>query len=250
MKKLIAIFFLMTLTAIPAYAMWGNYGDLMLLYAPDPTTNEEGARIEREFRSYEEALLHLQIPSQYTAGGSVRDEALICGDFSYHTEICGTPHEYTELWGMNWKRYGFTEFALQKLDIEQVVAVHEWIVIENQEKYKIPLEETHNLYLRYIQGEFGLESVPIELMIGTEYGQTIDGYTDFGDFDEFMNKHHYCIPATYWSVLKSLYDKGSPVYRAEVEAVLSNPRIVQSLDTLTAGRLIGMLLRFELIEEY
>ena len=88
-------------------------------------------------------------------------------------------------------------------------------------------------------------------MIGTRYGQTVKDYTNFKDFySKFMNKHHYCITATFWSILKSMYDRGDARYKRDIEKLLSDPKMVQALDTLTAGRLIGLLLDWNLIEEY
>lgn len=249
MKKVLSVFFLATLLATPACALPGNYGDLMLLYAP-PITDPVGISVERNIRNYEEALLHMGIP-QYVMEEHIRDEALIRNELFYHVEICAVAHEYEKLWGMDWKRYRFTDTALQLLSVGQTVDVHLWIVCR-QSQYKLPLEETRQLYGRYVSGEFEPgRYVPVELMIGTEYGQTLEDYTNFRDFyGVFMNKHHYCIPAVFWAIQKSMYDYGDEDYRAAVDEALADSQRVQSFDTLTAGRLIGMLLGFGLIEEY
>lgn len=253
MKKVIGIFlvlFFSTVGILPAEAVFGNYGDLMLLYAPAPIDDPIGAKAEREARDYIEALLLMQIP-QYAMEDQIRNEALIRGEFFYHTEICDASREYKDCWGMTWRRYRFTDLALQMSEIGQVVAIHNWIVVNNAWRYKLPLDEVRQLYTRYARGEFIVGKVPIELMIGTEYGQSVEEYTDFVHFySVFMNKHHYCITACFWAVLKSMYDCGDAAYKQEVENTLKDPQVVQSHDALPAGELIGMLLRWRLIEEY
>ena len=234
------------------HAVYGNLGDLMLLYAHDPIKDPIGVKAEREVRNYEEALLHLKIP-QYIAeeGKEIHDEALVRGEFFYHTEIVRYPHEYEEFWGMSWRRYRFTDFAKQVLWPGQVALLHEWIVIDNKDRYLLPLEKTRQMYIDYLNGVFSSDNPPICLMIGTEYGQTVEDYTDFRHFYyKFMQKHHYCVTATFWSILKSLYDRGNDEYKQTIEDSLKDPVRVQSFDTLTAGRLIGLLLNYKLIEEY
>ena len=86
-----------------AHALWGNYGDLMLLYSESPIEDPEGAEAERKARNYEETLLHLGIP-QYISEGKIHDEALVRGEFFYHTEIVCYPHEYEKFLGMDWRR--------------------------------------------------------------------------------------------------------------------------------------------------
>jgi len=168
MKKVIGIsvlllmFFLVTVPA--AMAVFGNYGDLMVLYSPGPITDPMGIKAEREARNYEEALLHMEIP-QYVMGERIRNEALVRGAFFYHTEICADSHEYTEVWGMNWLRYRFTDNALQLLSLDQVVAIQDWIVSDNVWRYKLPFDEVNELYVSYVQGHFNCTKVPIKLMI-------------------------------------------------------------------------------------
>lgn len=256
MKKLtiiiLSLVFLIIGSIGSVYAIGSIRGDLMLLYTPGPIVDEIGIKAEREARNYEEALLHMRIP-QYAMGDHIRDEALIRNEFFYHTEICSFPHEYIDTWGMTWRRYKFTDHALQILWVGQVVAIHGWIVVDNAWRYKLPLAEVRQLYIHYAQGHFNWTQIPIELMIGTEYGQTLEDYTNFaGDnfYWPFMNKYHYCITATFWSIMKSCYDRGNTSYKAGVESWFSNPRVVQSFDTLSADRLIGMLLEWGLIEEY
>lgn len=253
MKQVIRIFlvlFFLTAGVSPAAAVFGNYGNLMLLYAPGPIEDPIGAKAEREARNYEEAILLMQIP-QYTMGNWIRNEALIRGEFFYHTEICDAPREYGDCWGMTWRRYKFTALALQMLEVGQVVAIHNWIVVDNAWRYKLPLDEVQQLYTRYAQGEFATgENIPIELMIGTEYGQSLEDYTNFADFSAFINKHHYCITACFWAILKSCYDCGNEEYKKDIEDGLEDPWSVQSLDTLAASRFIGMLLDWRMIKEY
>ena len=132
-----------------------------------------------------------------------------------------------------------------------MAASYEWIIVDNAERYKLPLEEAHKMYVDYLNGAFPNGSLPISLMIGTEYGQSLEDYTDFSRFYwKFMRKHHYCISATFWAIQKSLYDRGDDEYKQAIEESLKDPMRVQSFDTLTAGRLIGMLLDWGLIEEY
>ncbi|HDK27999.1 MAG TPA: hypothetical protein ENG48_13040 [Candidatus Atribacteria bacterium] len=237
-----------------AQAVYGNFGDLMLLYSKAPIKNAIGVKAEREVREYEETLLQLGIP-QYLAreydGRKVHDESLVKREFFYHTEIVISPHNYKEFWGMKWKRYRFTDHALKVLWPGQVATIHEWIVVDNKKKYLLPLSGVNKMYRGYLKGSFSGKRWPVNLMIGTRYGQTVRDYTNFKDFySKFMNKHHYCITATFWSILKSMYDRGDARYKRNVERLLSNPRMVQAFDTLTAGRLIGLLLDWNLIEEY
>ena len=244
--------FIILFHPMPIHATYGNYGDLMLLYSANPIEDSTGIKAEREVRDYEEALLNLGIP-QYIAdnNGKVHDESLVRGEFFYHTEIVSDPHEYERFWGMDWRRYKFTDYAKQILWVGQVVAIHKWIVVDNVERYKLPLEETRQMYIDYLNDTLVKTQIPVTLMIGSEYGQTLEDYTDFSHFYwKFMRKHHYCITATFWSILKSCYDRGDDEYKQIVEEALQDPRRVQSFDTLTAGRLIGMLLDCELIEEY
>lgn len=231
----------------PVFALQGQLGDIMLLYAPNPITDPTGIKAEREATKYEKALLHMKVP-QYVMGDRIRDESLIRNEFFYHIEICKDAHEYTESWGMVWRKYEFTDYAIQKLCVSQVIAIHDWIINDNAWRYKLPLEEVRQLYIHYAQGHFNWTQIPVELMIGIEYGQTLEDYTNFEDFySVFMNKHHYCITAVWWSIMKSMYDRGDDLYKTEIEKWLSDPRTVQSLDTLSASRLIGMLLERGLI---
>jgi len=249
------ISFFLTTSALAEDGLLGNYGDFMLLYAPGPITDPVGAKAERDVREYEETLLNLGIPQYLALAGSykrVRDESLARGELFYHTEICDHAHIFKDEKGMTWRRYRFTDLALQiGIDVDQVVSVELWIARKNEGKFKLPFSETRQLYRRYIEGDFDKKHVPIELMIGTEYGQSLEDYTNFADFySSFMNKHHYCVTVCFWAVIKSLYDNGSEAYKKEVEDLLKDPQRVQSFDTLTAGRLVGMLLDFGLIEEY
>jgi len=248
------VLLILLLQSQAAQAVYGNFGDLMLLYSDVPIEDPVGVKAEHEARGYEETLLQLGIP-YYLAGeyngGRVHDESLVRGEFFYHTEVVRYPHEFEEFWGMKWRRYRFTDYAHQVLWPGQVAIIYEWIVCDNREKYLLPFEGTRQMYNDYLGGAFGEGEWPVTLMIGTEYGQTIDDYVDFKHFYwKFANKHHYCISATFWSILKSLYDRGDAQYKQDIEELLSDPKMVQSFDTLTAGRLIGLLLDWNLIEPY
>lgn len=224
-----------------AEALMGSRGDIVVIEAPLISEYARIMRTQIKVRAYNEALLMMGIPQHYF-GDRIVDQQAVRGTFIHHTEILAEDQELENWEGREWRRYRFTAWGKDCLDPGYAGDIYQEII--SHSSYKLPLYDVRKAYQKYC---LGLE-VPL-VMMGVEFGQTVEEYTNFADFDSFMNKYHYCITATMWSIHKAIYDKCEYARPIFIER-FSDPRTVQAHDTLTGGRLIGYLLSIGFIEAY
>lgn len=230
-----------------ALAIWGQRGDIMVTEAPIHSSSLEVMYMQTDLRAMNEMLLTMQVP-QYQFKYQTIGQQLLDKKFIFHMEIAPFDYEYVDWPGYTWHRYRFTELGKSLLDPGWAADIFEWIGAR-QERYRLPFNEVGEVYRSFCNGDVKFGAVPL-IMIGTEYGQTVEDYTDFADFwNSFMNKHHYCITAVNWAVYKAVYDK-SLFMRGVYEASFRDPQVVQAFDTILGDRLMGFFRGIGLIEEY
>jgi len=230
-----------------ALAIYGQRGDFMITEAPFYSDSIEQMWMQNNIRDMNEMLLSMGIPPLFD--DLVIDQQSVAQKFICHTEIVDQGREYYDDYGYTWRRYRFLDYAKKYLDPGKAGDIYRWIGAY-QNKYRLPFEEVREIYRGYCNKDFDYSDIPL-IMIGTEYGQSVEDYTNFEDFyDTFMNKHHYCVTATAWGICKSMYDMGDKELQEIFLQRLKDPQVVQSWDTLTGGRLVGFLLYIGFIEEY
>lgn len=241
------ISFCLFLFASASHALQGYRGDIITAGSAMNSMSMEVMWTQNKLRAANEALLSMRVP-QHAFGDRIVDQQLIEENFIFHVEILPCNWTFTDCDKWTWRRYRFTEHAKLMLDPGHAGDIYKWIV-DQQWRYKIPLEKLFETYKLYAAGDVQFGKIPL-MMIGTEYGQTVEDYTNFADFyGAFMNKHHFCVSASMWAVFKAIYDK-CPHMRPVYDNAFSDPQCVQVFDSLTGGRLIWWLEEIGVIEEY